>query len=718
LRVTGTPGFELEDIREFDYGDGISLKDNTAAWVIRRVHFKYTRDDCVQNDWLYGGTIDSSFFEGCSTGISSRPFTTTPDGSNNVVVVKNSLFWLQDMDQGYDGPGHGGFFKWSATGPMVSLYGNVFRVDSPSSLGTHTLGPPAGKLADCANNVMIWLGAGPFPETLPSCYTLLTGSAGLDYWNTAVGAWMAQHPNTLADVAPPIVSLYTPQTGATLFGTVNLTATAVDDRQVAGVQLQLNGQNLGPEIASESPASKFTLTWDSHGVPDGTYALSAIARDASGHSSTSAAITVAINNQVSASQSSVVASTASVAAGSGTSAITVTVRDANGIPLSGVTVAVTATGSGNTITQPPAVTDLTGVATAGVSSTSAGLKVVSATAGGVPLSQQATVTVTAGPPDALQSTVGATPVSITAGSAPATISVTVRDQFGNPVNGSSVVLSATGTGNILTQPAGPTNVSGVATGTLGSSVAEVKTVSATANGTAITQVATVTVIQPPPAAITQTLLTSGNNTTNQRTFTTASIAPAPGALITIALLGHNSTSALPSPVVSGGGMTVWAEVATVTFDDVTLPHKRLAIFRAMSAAPGSGPLTITWSATVSNCQWIVSQWTGVDPSGVNGAGAVVQSGSSRGDVTNGLTVTLAPFASTSDEAYGVFGVNSKVLAITPGTGFTKIDEQPSAESPYADLLAEWAINRNPIDAMWTGKNAGALVVEIKAATTP
>ncbi len=45
-------------------------------------------------------------------------------------------------------------------------------------------------------------------------------------------------------------------------------------------------------------------------------------------------------------------------------------------------------------------------------------------------------------------------------------------------------------------------------------------------------------------AITHTLLTSGNNTVNQKVYSTAAIAPAPNTLITIAVLGHNSTSAL------------------------------------------------------------------------------------------------------------------------------------------------------------------------------
>src|SRR5262245_46363883 len=92
-------------------------------------------------------------------------------------------------------------------------------------------------------------------------------------------------------------------------------------------------------------------------------------------------------------------------------------------------------------------------------------------------------------------------------------------------------------------------------------------------------------------AITQTLLTVGNNTVNQKIYTTASIAPAANALITVAVLGHNSTAALPSPTVTGGGMT-WTIVSSVVFDGVASPHKRLTVYQAQSATPTSGPLTI------------------------------------------------------------------------------------------------------------------------------
>ena len=113
-------------------------------------------------------------------------------------------------------------------------------------------------------------------------------------------------------------------------------------------------------------------------------------------------------------------------------------------------------------------------------------------------------------------------------------------------------------------------------------------------------------------------------------------------------------------------------------------------------------------------QWIVSQWGGVDVSGVNGAGAIVQFGSSAADAVNGLTLTLAPFGNVNNVAYGVFSVTSKVPAITPGAGFTEIAEQASAESPLSALQAQWTTNDNTIDATWANLRGAVLGFEIKA----
>jgi hypothetical protein len=99
-----------------------------------------------------------------------------------------------------------------------------------------------------------------------------------------------------------------------------------------------------------------------------------------------------------------------------------------------------------------------------------------------------------GGPSPELSTIAASPASIEAGTGLSTITVTVRDGAGAAVSGANVTLSATGSGNILTQPSAPTGADGVATGTLQSVAPGTKVVSAVVNGAvAITATATVTV---------------------------------------------------------------------------------------------------------------------------------------------------------------------------------------------------------------------------------
>jgi len=301
---TGT-NVTVEDFSMFDYGNGVSLQLNAPNFTVRSGYYIYDRDGCVENDFKQNGTIDDVYME-CYDPIADEGGFGV-DGSNHLVTLKNSLVHLQPMDGVFKGtiPGTVGIFEWGSmpsTGPNLALFNNVFRVDQNSS--ELYLAPPPGKLVDCANNVMIWLGSGPFPEPLPltfngrTCYTLMTGQAGLDYWNAAVARWRADHPSLLPDIAPPVVSMFSPGIvgSTTLAGVVSLTATAADDWAVGGVQFQFDGQRIGAEITTPSPLTKYTLSWDSSAMPNGTYTLAAVARDTSGHSTTSAGVTVTISN--------------------------------------------------------------------------------------------------------------------------------------------------------------------------------------------------------------------------------------------------------------------------------------------------------------------------------------------------------------------------------------------------------------------------------------
>src|SRR5207249_1334188 len=206
----------------------------------------------------------------------------------------------------------------------------------------------------------------------------------------------------------------------------------------------------------------------------------------------SASVTVT-SGPVSASQSTMAAAPPTIEAGTGSSTITVTARDASGNPIAGATVQLQASGSGNTLTQPTGPTGADGTVTGTLRSTAAEAKTISATINGLAVTQTAPVTVTSSGVSAAQSTVSAAPPTIEAGTETATITVTARDANGNLISGATVLLQASGSGNTLTQPTGPTDASGVATGTLRSTAAEAKTIPAPINALAITQTAPVTV---------------------------------------------------------------------------------------------------------------------------------------------------------------------------------------------------------------------------------
>ena len=96
-----------------------------------------------------------------------------------------------------------------------------------------------------------------------------------------------------ADTTPPTVSLTSPS-ASTVSGTVAVSANASDNVKVVGVQFKLNGSNLGTEYTS----SPYSLSWNTTTIPNGSHTLTAVARDAAGNKTTSAAKTVTVNNPV------------------------------------------------------------------------------------------------------------------------------------------------------------------------------------------------------------------------------------------------------------------------------------------------------------------------------------------------------------------------------------------------------------------------------------
>jgi Concanavalin A-like lectin/glucanases superfamily/Bacterial Ig-like domain/Bacterial Ig domain len=94
-----------------------------------------------------------------------------------------------------------------------------------------------------------------------------------------------------ADTTPPNVAISVPAAGATVWGTVTVSAAATDNHRVVGVQFRLDGSPLGTEVTT----APFSIPWDTRTSSDGPHILTAVARDPSGNSRTSAPITVTVD---------------------------------------------------------------------------------------------------------------------------------------------------------------------------------------------------------------------------------------------------------------------------------------------------------------------------------------------------------------------------------------------------------------------------------------
>jgi fibronectin type 3 domain-containing protein len=97
---------------------------------------------------------------------------------------------------------------------------------------------------------------------------------------------------SLADTTAPTVDLTAPTAGATVRAIVAVSANAADEAGVASVQFQLDGANLGAEDTS----APYSVNWDTTAADPGSHSLRAIARDAAGNATTSAAVTVTVDN--------------------------------------------------------------------------------------------------------------------------------------------------------------------------------------------------------------------------------------------------------------------------------------------------------------------------------------------------------------------------------------------------------------------------------------
>lgn len=169
---------------------------------------------------------------------------------------------------------------------------------------------------DGNNGVYVYTSSPAFPNN---------GYQSSNYWVDVVF-----DPAAVSDNVPPTISITSPAAG-NVSGTVEVAASASDNVGVIGVQFKLNGVNLGVEDLS----APYSFSWNTTAYGNGPDTLTAVARDASGNTTTSTARIVNINNTV----ADVIAPTVAItgpAAGNVTGTVNITANASDNVGVVGV----------------------------------------------------------------------------------------------------------------------------------------------------------------------------------------------------------------------------------------------------------------------------------------------------------------------------------------------------------------------------------------------
>jgi len=188
LTLKGTDYQVSYDFTSINQHDGIQvLPGGTTKFLIEGAYMEWIRDDAVEDDTEFSGTIRDSLFNGVNTCVSIGQSTKNPA---SVVNIENVICVFEPMvnAKAADGIGHQALFKQAPGGTVNLTDVTLCYTENPISPDRLSIWPAGTK-----QNVRIVLGAdfvGSYPGTLPAGITV---SRDWSICTNAVSNWRATH---------------------------------------------------------------------------------------------------------------------------------------------------------------------------------------------------------------------------------------------------------------------------------------------------------------------------------------------------------------------------------------------------------------------------------------------------------------------------------------------------------------------------------------------
>ncbi len=215
------------------------------------------------------------------------------------------------------------------------------------------------------------------------------------------------------------------------------------------------------------------------------------------------------------------------------------------------------------------------------------------------------------------------------------------------------------------------------------------------------------------ATIAVTHLASSSSTTDGTAFSTASVSPTANAVVLLAVFSCRTAGAAEAPAtITGNGLT-WTQIDTTRLYG-TSNFRSLSLWRGMSATPSASTIDLTFTSSHESVAWSVCQATGVNTSGTNGSGAIVQAVSADSDNGTGTSRTnsLAAFEYAGNVHFAAWATS-----INSGIGvdaqFAELGDA-AVSTPSGNVETQWAAGEVDCTATFGAASNAVISVEIKA----